>query len=72
VGFVLHYIKINKMEIREDYNQEELDKLKNYLDSTDEDEAMDDSDIEAFMQNMFGITMDEYSSTIENVMKSNI
>ena len=58
------------MEIREDYNQEELDKLKNYLDSTDEDEAMDDSDIEAFMQNMFGITMDEYSSTIENVMKS--
>ena len=60
------------MEIREDYNQEELDKLKNYLDSTDEDEAMDDSDIEAFMQNMFGITMDEYSSTIENVMKSNI
>jgi dUTP pyrophosphatase len=58
------------MEIREDYNQEELDKLKNYLDSTDEDEAMDDSDIEAFMQNMFGITMDEYSSTLENVMKS--
>jgi len=58
------------MEIREDYNQEELDKLKNYLDSTDEDEAIDDSDIEAFMQNMFGITMDEYSSTLENVMKS--
>ena len=58
------------MEIREDYNQEELDKLKNYLDNTDDDEAMDDSDIEAFMQNMFGITMDEYSSTIENAMKS--
>jgi dUTP pyrophosphatase len=58
------------MEIREDYNQEELDKLKNYLDSTDEDEAIDDSDIEAFMQNMFGITMDEYSSTLESVMKS--
>ena len=58
------------MEIREDYNQEELDKLKNYLDSTDEDEAIDDSDIEAFMQNMFGITMDEYSRTLENVMKS--
>ena len=58
------------MEIREDYNQEELDKLKNYLDSTDEDEAIDDSDIEAFMQNMFGITMDEYSTTLENVMKS--
>jgi len=58
------------MEIREDYNQEELDKLKNYLDSTDEDEAIDDSDIEAFMKNMFGITMDEYSRTLENVMKS--
>jgi len=58
------------MEIREDYNQEELDKLKNYLDSTDEDETIDDTDIEAFMQNMFGITMDEYSSTLENVMKS--
>jgi dUTP pyrophosphatase len=58
------------MEIREDYNQEELDKLKNYLDSTDEDETIDDSDIEAFMQNMFGITMDEYSTTLENVMKS--
>jgi dUTP pyrophosphatase len=58
------------MEIREDYNQEELDKLKNYLDSTDEDEAIDDSDIEAFMQNMFGITMDEYSTTLESVMKS--
>ena len=58
------------MEIREDYSQEELENLKKYLDSTDEDETMNDADIEAFMQNMFGISMDEYSGALENAMKS--
>lgn len=58
------------MEIREDYSQEELENLKKYLDSTDEDETLSDADMEAFMQNMFGISMDEYSGALENAMKS--
>ena len=58
------------MEIREDYSQEELENLKKYLDSTDEDGTLSDADMEAFMQNMFGISMDEYSGALENAMKS--
>jgi dUTP pyrophosphatase len=58
------------MEIRENYSQEELENLKKYLDSTDEDETLSDADMEAFMQNMFGISMDEYSGALENAMKS--
>ena len=58
------------MEIREDYSQEELENLKKYLDSTDEDETLSDADMEAFMQNMFGLSMDEYSGALESAMKS--
>ena len=58
------------MEIREDYSQEELENLKKYLDSTDEDETLSDADMEAFIQNMFGLSMDEYSGALESAMKS--
>lgn len=58
------------MENRENYSQEELENLKNYLDGIDGDETIDDTDMEAFIQNMFGMSMDEYSNALEDAMKS--
>jgi len=58
------------MEIREDYSQEELENLKEYLDNTDDDQDIDDTDMQSFIQNMFGMSMEEYSGAIEDAMKT--
>jgi dUTP pyrophosphatase len=58
------------MEIREDYSQEEIENLKQYLDNTDDDQDIDDADMQTFIQNMFGMSMEEYSGAIEDAMKS--
>lgn len=58
------------MEIREDYSQEELENLKQYLVDTDDDEIIDETDMESFIQNMFGMSMEEYSGAIEDAMKT--
>jgi dUTP pyrophosphatase len=58
------------MENRENYSEEELNILKQYFNTTDEDENINQEDMEAFIQNMFGMTMEEYSGTIESAMKT--
>lgn len=58
------------MEIREDYSQEELENLKEYLDNSDDDQDIDDTDMQSFIQNMFGMSMEEYSGAIEDAMKT--
>jgi dUTP pyrophosphatase len=58
------------MEIREDYSQEELETLKQYLDNTDDEQDIDDADMQTFIQNMFGMSIEEYSGAIEDAMKS--
>lgn len=55
------------MEIREDYNQEELDDLKQYLDGEQE---LTDEEMQAFIESMLGMSAEEYSNVIEDAMKT--
>jgi len=55
------------MEIREDYSQEELDDLKQYLDGEQE---LTDEEMQAFIESMLGMSAEEYSNVIEDAMKT--
>ena len=58
------------MEIREDYNQEELENLKQYLDSVEDGQELSDEEMQDFIQSMLGMSMDDYTNVLEDAMKS--
>lgn len=58
------------MEIREDYNQEELDNLKQYLDGIGDEQELTDEEMQKFIESMLGMSPEDYSSVIEDAMKT--
>lgn len=58
------------MEIREDYSQEELDNLKQYLDGIGDEQELTDEEMQKFIESMLGMSPEDYSSVIEDAMKT--
>lgn len=58
------------MEIREDYSQEELDNLKQYLDGIGDEQELTDEEMQKFIESMLGMSPEDYSSVIETAMKT--
>lgn len=58
------------MEIREDYSQEELENLKQYLDGIGDEQELTDEEMQKFIESMLGMSPEDYSSVIEDAMKT--
>jgi len=58
------------MEIREGYSQEELENLKQYLDGIGDEQELTDEEMQKFIESMLGMSPEDYSSVIEDAMKT--
>lgn len=58
------------MEIREGYSQEEIENLKQYLDGIGDEQELTDEEMQKFIESMLGMSPEDYSSVIEDAMKT--